>query len=76
MKPEHTKALEKFLDELKQCIVNSDLMVDLLQPEFDKFDRQETSNTYVVREYLRYRNDSARYKLEVEAIENLMEGRA
>ena len=74
MKLEHTKALEKLIDELKQCIENSDRMVELLQSEFDKFDRREANNTYVVREYLRYRNDCARFKLEVEAIEKLMEG--
>jgi vacuolar-type H+-ATPase subunit I/STV1 len=74
MKPVHKKVLEKLIDELKQCIENSDRMVELLQSEFDKFNRREANNTYVVREYLRYRNDSARYKLEVEAIENLMEG--
>jgi len=54
---ESADRVRKHIDLLTSAVANDKVLMDLLQPEFDKFEhRTEPHNTYVVRMYIAHRN--------------------
>lgn len=64
--------IEKMISNRKDWIANCDRTIELLQPEWDKFEARTGHNTYVARLYADHLSERRTHLKELEALEALV----
>lgn len=67
-KDELTQVMTRELQTERHIVANCTKVMELLKPEFDKFEAREEFNQYIVRMYVDHKNEKQAAMKKVEAI--------
>ena len=65
--------LEKMLDDRRRQLSSCERMLELLQPEWDRFQAKSGHDTYVARDYADHKSAARRHRKEIAALEHILQ---
>lgn len=63
------ETLGKMLDDRRRQLASCERMLELLQPEWDKFEARDRHDVYVARDYANHTSAARRHRKEIAALE-------
>jgi hypothetical protein len=69
MEAAHIEAIQKMVKDRRRWLASCERTVELLQPEWDKFDAREPHDLYVTRDYAEHTSQARTHRKEIAALE-------
>lgn len=63
------ETLQTMLDKRRGWLASCERVMELLQPEFDRFEAREGHDVYVTRLYVDHKSEARTHRREIEALE-------
>jgi len=61
--------LSKMIEDRKKWLKSCERMIELLQPEWDRFEARDGHDMYVSRDYANHTSEARKHRAEIEALE-------
>lgn len=71
MTEEHLATVQKMIERRKRELASCERMIELLQPEWEKFEAQTGHDIYVARDYADHTSAARTHRKEIAALEAL-----